>query len=386
MTTPIDPNTQPALRRGCSGPFMPPIENVPLNQIRYVDGTFTGGDGSEVAPFKTLQEAVNDLPVGGIMLIAPGTYAEALNIPAGANNYTFSAIGFEGLLQVFVTGLVTWNIVNDSQVSWSGIYLVSGATTGPIFSEANTGTGNARWNLFNCIQGVQTHDATARTHNIRIRAASLPVNGLDFREPASIPTQLMGFDVSGQVQIAGGILSGIGPFKCLLLRTRAGASIAAGVTIDIASPGSSFEDTGFSKGAPITINTGATPGIITLDPPSFYTWADTPVVKTGVSGLILADIYRALKDDGLSGATKTIDFSTFVNHKLLVDVNTTLTLISPGQSSDCKLQLAMALGTTIAFVPAIKSSGGLAPFVGNCLLKLWWTGTEWWGENLSNVT
>ncbi len=144
-----------------------------LNRIRYVDASApAGGNGAQSAPFITFQAAINDLSAGGIILVAPGTYAGNVTIP-GNLDYTFYAIGFSGLLEVFVTGLITWNISGAlSKVSWSGMSLVNGATTGPVFSEADSNVGAARWNLFSCIQGVQTHDGTARTHGLRHQGAA----------------------------------------------------------------------------------------------------------------------------------------------------------------------------------------------------------------------
>ncbi len=126
-----------------------------------------------------------------------------------------------------------------------------------------------------------------------------------------------------------------------------------------------------------------------FDPSSFQSWTLSGSVKTGTSALFDLDVYRAQKDHSSSGAAATIDFSTYVNHVITINADTTLTLINPDQPGECTLRLLGTTGHVITLSPVPKAPGGaLAPFVGDCWLRLFWTGPGgvWWAENLASIS
>src|SRR5690606_28414972 len=66
----------------CPSDAFPPTELLPADrQLRYVLEEASGGDGSRNAPFGTVSEALEGAPPGTTIVVAAGTYAEALVIP-----------------------------------------------------------------------------------------------------------------------------------------------------------------------------------------------------------------------------------------------------------------------------------------------------------------
>jgi hypothetical protein len=60
---------------------------APMSTVRYVDaGTAvseSSRNGSQAAPYATIQAAINSLDNGGIVRVAPGAYTEDLTVPLG---------------------------------------------------------------------------------------------------------------------------------------------------------------------------------------------------------------------------------------------------------------------------------------------------------------
>lgn len=118
------------LRYGSSGPPASAVDFIPvLSAVRYVDGATSvpsdEQDGSQAAPFTTLQGAIDSLAgQPGTLYINPGTYAEAVTISA--------SIQFIGLTSNRLAPTISITSITASgsaSVSLYGIQAVGTVTT-----------------------------------------------------------------------------------------------------------------------------------------------------------------------------------------------------------------------------------------------------------------
>ncbi|MBK8780336.1 MAG: right-handed parallel beta-helix repeat-containing protein [Anaerolineales bacterium] len=72
------------------------LQFAPTTILRVDDDAQLGGDGSALAPFKTIQEAVNRAQPGTQVLVADGVYREAVNFPASGTVGNWIQVKAEG--------------------------------------------------------------------------------------------------------------------------------------------------------------------------------------------------------------------------------------------------------------------------------------------------
>ena len=72
------------------------LQFTPSNILRVDDDAPLGGDGSALAPFKTIQEAVNRASPGTQVLVADGVYREAVTFPASGTVGNWIQVKAEG--------------------------------------------------------------------------------------------------------------------------------------------------------------------------------------------------------------------------------------------------------------------------------------------------
>lgn len=155
-----------------------PLNGLPLSRVRYVDArTFDATppiatslqNGSILAPYATIQQALDDLAAlgnGGTIYIVPGEYAENLVINNAAQSYSLIGLTQENTGNNAINGILT-------------------ATAAGIFAIHLANLGSGDWTLTN---------AAVRVENSRlgnITCSSLQVQG---KTPAQLTFNAPGFD------------------------------------------------------------------------------------------------------------------------------------------------------------------------------------------------
>ncbi len=251
-STGIQGVTGPAGATGPVGATGTALSARPLSEVAWVDNTYSGPqNGSPQQPYSTIQAAVTAL-ASGTILLSPGTYVEAVTVPAGRSISV--GVAPDSGARAVLTGSIAWTVGDGDSLGLQGLQVSGGVslTDGP-------GSASAALRVDNCTFGGNVGGATAHTVGLSVTS--------EYFGPGLISTFSGTVSVTGDITAFNSTFAGdvTSPTSCFLVNCVLAAS---GQTIT--SPAVGMQLVEFGVGT-LNVHLGGS-GSLFLDPYSAWGW------------------------------------------------------------------------------------------------------------------